>query len=255
MSSWDDLTRELDAWAALRQKALLWWRDDDAAHLTPALKRLLKLQAAAKVPLLLAAVPATLTESAAHAMRRAKGADGGVAVAQHGYAHANHAPEGEKKAELGAHRPVTEMLDELRVGKARLETLLGTALHPILVPPWNRMDPALGLDLPSLGFRGLSAYGPDDSNSPPSLCQVNTHVDFIDWRGSRGFRGEAVVLDEICDQLVDRRRGARGDEAMGLLTHHQIHDPAAWLFLDRLFAATTAHKGARWLSAGEVFGI
>jgi len=35
------------------------------------------------------------------------------------------------------------------------------------------------------------------------------------------------------------------------MSHHAVHDPAAWDFLARLFDATRAH--AKWLSARQVF--
>ena len=40
-----------------------------------------------------------------------------------------------------------------------------------------------------------------------------------------------------------------GDGPVGWLTHHAVHDAAAWAFLERLFSV----RGVRWLSAREVF--
>ena len=58
MANWDDLARELDAWHRERDVArTFWWRDDDAARVTPALMRLLALSDAAETPVALAVIP------------------------------------------------------------------------------------------------------------------------------------------------------------------------------------------------------
>ena len=102
MTGWSDLRDELAAWQNLGRTATLWWRDDDAVAPTPALERLLELADKHGVPLALAVVSAQATEALA---TRLDGCGDHVCVLQHGFAHANHAPEGEKSMELGAHRP------------------------------------------------------------------------------------------------------------------------------------------------------
>ncbi len=94
MSTWDDLARELDAWAATGRVTELWWRDDDAAAPAPALERLLAAQRGGGVPLMLAVIPAKATEGL---VRRLAG-EPDVVVVQHGWAHLNHARPGRSKA-------------------------------------------------------------------------------------------------------------------------------------------------------------
>lgn len=57
MSDWGELTAELDAWHRDGQCAHLWWRDDDATRVTPALVRLLDLSARHGIPVALAVIP------------------------------------------------------------------------------------------------------------------------------------------------------------------------------------------------------
>jgi hypothetical protein len=180
----------------------------------------------------LAVIPAGTGEALAARLERAVG----VSVAVHGWAHANHAPAGEKSQELGAHRPVGVVLEELAEGFARLKTLHTARFVPVLVPPWNRIAPQVAEGLPGLGFRALSVFGPE---RPGPLPMVNTHVDVIDWRGSRGGRPEAQLAAEIVARM----------EAgpVGLLTHHLVHDAAVWAFLARLYATTRGHPGCRWV--------
>ena len=155
MADWPELQRELDHWQAAGRPATFWWRDDDAVSPTPALCRLLDLAADHAVPLSLAVIPRDVTASLAETF------DGvSISVLQHGYAHANHAPRGEKKCELGAHRPRAVVQDELQTGCAQLASLFGGRFLPVLVPPWNRIDAAVSTSLGKLGYVGLSTYTP-----------------------------------------------------------------------------------------------
>ena len=97
MTRWPALRDELDTWAEAGRTATLWWRDDDAVEPTPALDRLLALAARHEIPLALAVIPARASTALA---RRIAGSGPRIAPLQHGYAHRNHAPPSEKKAEL-----------------------------------------------------------------------------------------------------------------------------------------------------------
>jgi peptidoglycan/xylan/chitin deacetylase (PgdA/CDA1 family) len=246
MSLFRPLTDELDRWADEGAVATLWWRDDDAVAPTPALDRL--IASADGVPLTLAVIPA-LAEPALAARLVAHD---GIAAVQHGLAHRNHETVG-KKAELGAARAVAEVMADLAVGFARLSTLFGAQFRPMLVPPWNRIAAQVVPALPRLGLTALSTARPRPGRSPgPGLVQVNTHVDPIDWRGTRGFMGATETIDLMCRHLADRREG-RVDrhEPTGLLTHHLVHDAGLWQFLPRLVEETRAHRAVRFLTAAE----
>ena len=79
------------------------------------------------------------------------------------------------------------------------------------------------------------------------VTQVNTHVDIVDWRGTRGFVGEEAALGAVMSHL-----GRQSGEPTGVLTHHAVHDAPAWRFLERLFERTR-RGGARWLDAAALF--
>ena len=51
------------------------------------------------------------------------------------------------------------VLGELGTGRMALERLFGARPLPVLVPPWNRIAPALVPTLPEIGFAGLSTFG------------------------------------------------------------------------------------------------
>jgi len=252
MADWEDLQRELDAWEKAGETATLWWRDDDAVTDTPALRRLIELTVpeTGPLPLALAVIPARADPALAHALRALAHVD----VLQHGYAHDNHAPAEAKKAEFPVGRAVAHILHELRLGSRQMESLFGGRRLPVLVPPWNRIDPAAVAHLPDIGIRGLSGYGPRSAIGV-GITVVNTHVDVIRWRGRREFLGTAHCLDLAIGHLQARREG-RVDraEATGLLTHHLVHDAAVWRFLAEFVQRTLNHPAVRWRHAAELFG-
>ncbi len=248
MTDWTRLEQELDRWADEGTDATLWWRDDDAALPDPALERLLGLCAA---PLALAVVPEAVHGEAAEAIL----ASGAASVIQHGYAHRNLAGADERKTEFGETRDADEALDELVIGRRKLEALFEERYVPVLAPPWNRLAPSYIGQLVGVGLRGLSTYKPRAALNPAiNLIQINCHVDIIDWRGNRGFVGEETALGLAVGHLEARRAGTvDATEPTGLLSHHLIHDAASWRFIERFIEVTERHDAVRWLTVGEAF--
>jgi hypothetical protein len=242
--AWDPLRRELDRWQAAGRVARFWLRDDDAVEPTLALEMLMALAGENEVPLMLAVIPGLTGEALAVRL----GEETSVAVAVHGWSHTNHAGPQGKKQELASDRPADVVLGELGEGFRLLQRLHPARFLPVLVPPWNRIDAALIPALPALGFAALSVYGRAKQDGPMPL--LNTHVDIIDWHGTRGGRGEAELVAELVAELADRFAGS--DEPVGVLTHHLVHDTAAWDFLSALFAVTTRHPAVRWSSASAL---
>ncbi len=252
MSAWTRLDDELDLWRASGRRATLWWRDDDACRDGTALRRLLGVARAANVPIALAVIPAALEPSLADAVAEFALAT----VVQHGYAHRNHAPAGQRNCELSANRPVAESVAELTKGRTCLSRVFGTRFAAVLVPPWNRIDAEVVARLRDAGFIGLSTFGPRAGNyAAPGIGQCNTHVDLIAWRRGRGFIGAEAAIDRLVGHLQARRDGSADPaEPTGMLTHHLDLNDAAWQFLAELIKRTHAHGAAAWLDVTEVFG-
>lgn len=247
--AWRAFGAELQRWADAGREVAFWWRDDDATRAAPALARLLALAERVRAPLALAVIPAGAEAGLFGAMGPM------TSVIQHGADHRNRAAAGAKKSEFPEGAATGEAIARLSAGRERLAGLAGARMLPVLAPPWNRIDRALLPGLAGAGLRGLSQFGPRAAPCPATgLRQVNTHVDIIDWRGSRGFAGEAAVLRMAEAHLTARRNGqADPEEPTGWLTHHACHDGAAWDFLERLFEYTRGAKAVRWKAAGELF--
>jgi hypothetical protein len=166
----------------------------------------------------------------------------------HGWAHRSHAPEGQKKAEFGAHRPMAEIEADASNGLQRLQDLFGEALFPVFVPPWNRIDAQVIAALADLGYRAVSTYLPRKTRyAAPGLLQINTHLDPINWRGDRSLVDPDALIAQITKQLQDRRNGVTDNtEPYGILTHHLVHDRAIWDFTGSLLKRLLAGPGHAW---------
>lgn len=274
VNGWAALDAELSEWSHAGRTATLWWRDDDAAAGNAQLSRLLELAAKFAAPVALAAVPRLADASLMRLIEQVRD----VTPIVHGYAHSNHAPETEKQAEFGAHREIKVMCAELAAGLNILRDMFGDRLLPVLVPPWNRIAPALAAHLHGLGYRGVSAFRPAPNRRPaPGIVQTNCHIDAIDWRGDgRTVRPAGAVLDELTALLRIRRLyphvaadalilekpippGFDPQEPTGILTHHLAQDAAMWEFLAQLLRTIAPHcipgGGARWMDCAGVFTL
>ncbi len=222
-----------------------WLRDDDAVSDTAPLRQLADWAARQETQVLIALVPAQADDTLQEAMATLPQFVGAV----HGWAHKNHAPQTEKKQELGAHRALDEVLAELKIAHGRAEEIAADRALPVLVPPWNRISADVVRALPALGFSGLSTFAEAHVQAAPDgLTVANSHIDIIDWRGTRGGKPHDALLGELIEALD------QGRQLIGILSHHLVHDEVAWSFLDALGSAVTDHPRTRWISPGDVFG-
>ncbi|MXN65672.1 glycosyl transferase family 28 [Stappia sp. GBMRC 2046] len=233
----DTLQAHLDWFAERGLKARFWWRDDDAAAPTPELERLLEIARKFDAQVALAVIPSAATPELADKLKREPQA----VVFQHGFQHQNHQRKdrGEKAAELGTRRNPDEAIAELRQGHDILGRLFGDKFLPTLVPPWNRIAPAIVRRLPEAGLSGLSTF---TWMHPYSRHQLQSHVDIIKWKKGRSFIGYHCAALRYDLQLTRRRN--EPSEPVGLLTHHLDHDEACFEFLMELFSIIQGHPGA-----------
>jgi peptidoglycan/xylan/chitin deacetylase (PgdA/CDA1 family) len=227
-----------------------WWRDDDAVAHTPQLDRLLDLARRYEAGIGLAAIPRRVERSLVERLREEESAFAFV----HGWSHTNHAPPGAKKTEFGDHRSIETVAAEAAQALQQAEAALGPKLLPVLVPPWNRISPALAKRLPDIGYHALSAFKDRDRHdSVKDLLQINTHIDPIDWHGTRRLVEIEWIVAQLAAAIERRVEGlADPDEPIGFLTHHLVHDEGIWLFCERLTDYLAGRK-RRFLRIDELF--
>lgn len=242
---WQDFRVELKRWESNGRLATLWLRDDDAQRPSALLAQLFALSRTFDVPLSLAVIPAGVETELAHAVA----GENTVTILQHGFAHRNTAPEGQKKSELDGQRPRAEVWREMSQGQAALGQLFAARFLPVLVPPWNRISSNLIGGLRQAGFQGLSTFTPRPARAAADgVLQCNCHVDIIDWR-ARAFAGEERVLAALTGHLRARRTGrVDASEPSGILSHHLVQDAPCWQFLERLLEECAALPAVRWVA-------
>jgi predicted glycosyltransferase len=226
-----------------------WWRDDDAVADTPALRRLLALSRRYRSPIAVAVIPKLAEPGLEEALETWPDA----AALVHGLFHRNHAHAGEKKAEFGQQRPLSMVADDARAALMLAREICPAKLLPVFVPPWNRIAPALVPILSKLGFRGLSTFLDRERPTVDGLLQVNTHLDPVDWRGTRSARSPDALIAETA-AAVGRRLAGLADrgEPIGLLTHHGQHDEPVWTVCEALLEHLARHEVA-FTAAQHVF--
>ncbi|MBA1158139.1 glycosyltransferase [Microvirga mediterraneensis] len=249
---WSSLDRALDQARERGIPVRFWWRDDDAVADTPQLDRLLGLARRYDAGIGLAVIPEGIEASLAKRLAE----EPKVFALVHGWSHADHAPAGEKKAEFGPHRALDRMATEAERALHVAREHLGSRLLPVFVPPWNRISRDLVPGLTDLGFRGLSTFTDRKNAQPaPGLVQVNTHVDPIDWHGTRSLADPALIVAALAGAVERRVAGvADPEEPIGFLTHHLVHDDVIWALCERLIARL-AVRGIGFLCPDACFGL
>jgi len=235
---------ELRRWGAAGARARLWWRDDDAAGLTPGLDRLLAAAAAADIPLTLAVIPSGDIGALATRLARAPRAQ----AAQHGVDHLNRR-QGREAGEFPHDWPAAEVTAQLRRGWSLMAGLPRSLA--VYVPPWNDAHPELAAALSAAGYAGWSANG-TLGGVGDGLPRIDVHLDLLRWRGGARFRGRGRFLGTLARELRRRRLAGRWDAPIGLLTHHLDHDAAAWAFLGRFLAWSGREPALEWVALGAI---
>ncbi|MBB4266341.1 polysaccharide deacetylase family protein [Roseospira visakhapatnamensis] len=253
MAPWDVLETELAAWHRSGRRVTLWWRDDDAVAVTPALEHLAALSGTHAAPVTLAVIPAfAKPELASFVATRPM-----LSVAQHGHTHHNHALPGAPASEFPTARSMEDRLADLGAGWHRLTAVFGDHRPvPMLVAPYNKVGDDLPEALPTVGLSALSVHGPREQWGPAwgtaPVAVVNTHVDLLRWRPDAQFIGAHKTIHRLVAALQARRLGRDTndlprdpDEPLGLLTHHLVHTDDLWAFLAELLPRLT-HPAVRW---------
>lgn len=142
-------------------------------------------------------------------------------VLQHGIAYADFAPAGAKKIELGGKADRARLQRDLVGGRQRLQAAFPDQFLPVLVPPWNRIDPDVEAMLPQLGFAAISSFRGRRAPAVDGLLRIDADIDVVDWQKRR-----LLSPDELDRELSALGRD-RGSSAMGILAHHAALGPAA----------------------------
>ncbi|MET0460840.1 MAG: hypothetical protein ABW195_16430 [Ilumatobacteraceae bacterium] len=211
MSGWLDPVAA--ALGELATPCQIFFRDDDAGWADDALWALLDEFAAAGVAVDVAAIPQALSSTGGRRLV-ARVDDGSARVHQHGLAHVDHEPGGQRKCEFGAARPFAAQRDDIVGGRRRLEDTLGRAIDPVFTPPWNRCTTATADAALAAGHRVLSRDRSAGRIDHASLAEIPVAVD---W--SARPHGVARTPDEL-GRVIAAAVVVGGP--VGVMLHHAV---------------------------------
>jgi hypothetical protein len=241
--AWLDPLRE--ALDSVPRPVPCFFRDDDVGWRADRLGDLLDLVGELGLPVDLAVIPAVVDARAARKLLgRIERSDGLLGVHQHGYAHVNHEPSGERKCEFGRARPREDQLHDIATGRQRLGLLLGPAVEPIFTPPWNRCTEATGSCLTELGFEILSRAASAAPLAAPGLRELPVSVDMQKRRN--GARLPVEQIAAIAAAAV-RREGP-----VGVMLHHAEMDRPELEATAQLLKALAEHDRTRCVRMRDV---
>jgi hypothetical protein len=192
-AGWNEFASEISRWRDAGTSIEFWWRDDDATQPTSALERLLHLAIGSKYRLRWRSFRHRPTRRCLPLLPAE--AD----VLQHGADHSNRAASGEKKSEYPASEAMDVALARLADADSAWASSRGALTRRARSPvePNCRAASAAPCVLRVSGTEPLRCT--QQSAGGPGVTQINTHVDIIDWKGSRGFVG--------VEQALSRRPG------------------------------------------------
>jgi hypothetical protein len=240
----DPVRKALDGAAA---PLVCFFRDDDVGRRADRLRELLDLFAERALPLDLAVIPAVLNAPAAEDLRRRiERSAGRLGAHQHGYAHVNHEPAGERKCEFGPSRSHSDQLRDVDTGRRRLDLLLGPVAEPIFTPPWNRCTAATGSCLVELGFEILSREASAAPLDVPGLHELPVGVDWLKRRDGTRLPHEAIAA--LAAGAVER------GGPVGVMFHHAEMDAAELEAAAELLTTLGEHERTRCLRMRAVAG-
>lgn len=225
-------------------ETLVFFRDDDLVELDDTARHVSTVLAERQVPVNYQLIPASIPENAvADLISLRRNAPELVRFNQHGWRHEAVVDGVSTPAEFSGHPPAAEQREWIRLGRTRLDELLGDAHDArVFTPPNHAYDAAtlagladLGFDIISAGYRsaltarlvytagralgrvdiGGRAISRHTRVGPSGLRELSVSVNVdMDQAGARVTRDSADLVDQF-------ERGRRASNVVGVMLHHQ----------------------------------
>lgn len=211
-----------------------FFRDDDAGWEDARLFELLDVFADCNVPIDLAVIPKSISDSTARDLRKVlEERPNQVSAHQHGYAHVNYEQTG-RKCEFGNSRSSALQQADIAAGKVLLNERLGPITESIFTPPWNRCTVATAVCLRLEGFTVLSRDINATQFGAPGLSELPIS---IDWFGRR--KGVRVTPKQIGESLS---KAASSPAPVGVMLHHPLVDDEERQRIGELLKLLSSHS-------------
>ena len=233
------LRQELALWQRAERQAVFWIRDDDATRMSPEFDKLLKINKKYSLPMAISVIP----KWAGLRLPKVLSEHPDIVVLQHGWSHENHAQPNVGHSEFPDNRPPKAVMQDLLMGRMRLEKLYGEQFLHGFVPPWNHIADVHKPLLKDYAFLSTQETG---LAAPGHLPMLPIHVDVLRWSPYPRFRGKGKIIRKVCQELRLRREQG-SDAPIGVQLHHLVMDDASWRFTDQLLGVLAEHPAIAFL--------
>lgn len=204
-----------------------FFRDDDGGWEDARLFALMSLCSDYKMPLDIAVIPNEITSGLKRGLDKFFISSPQLfGIHQHGFAHINHESEG-RKCEFGASRNFDQQIQDIAMGKEKLEIEFGESIDPIFTPPWNRCVETTAQCLIELGFKALSR---DETAIPFGMSALEEIPVNIDWFAKK--KGVALSKNEIGENIAKK---IYENKQIGVMFHHALMDEMELAHVAELF--------------------
>ncbi len=241
----------VEEWKITCGTAPFFLRDDDAARVTPPLRRLVGICRETEIQLMLSVIPGRLQPDLIDVVMECEH----MVPVQHGFRHESHSTIADVKSEFPDEEALEPQLDRTKRGFEGMATAFRDRFVPILVPPWNNISETLVAHLATVGIMGLSCSGRRIDPIRHNVRVFNSWVSLNNFTTPKAPFDPIVIIDKYV--RVIRNRMARTEdrlEPIGLTTHHLVTNEEQFRFLYDLIE-TVQEAGGHWLSPREMMSV
>lgn len=243
----------------MKNKPIVFFRDDDVAELDSSIIRLIELFQKLETPLSLEVVPQKLEKGFIDYFYSLKSKEL-FDIGQHGYAHIPYRKHNKNKGEFGSNRTNEEKRNDIIEGKKILDNTFGNYSIKSFVPPWGLMDQNTYEILRGLNYETFSCIGSGKDRNffknivtffyDPLLLKKHGMIDLsVSMDNMRYFEKK---IPKTTKEMIDSfKKAARSTKYIGIMLHDKVMNDDAFKSLEE-FILYLKSKGITIMNTSQI---
>lgn len=197
-------------------RAHIFIRNDDVWTLDKEFRFFFDLAMESRIPVVHAVIPGKMDKALIRFLCKAKERTPALLdIVQHGWVHANHSDEADKKYEFGRSRSYAAQAQDIDMGKERMQAAFGDLMTPAFVPPFHGYDQQTQAILND-GFFKLFSAGSRGLDKKSGLLELPATISFSSY-GKNTKPSIKLAADVVEILAINIRRVPLS----GVVTHHE----------------------------------